>query len=141
MESNLHRKALGALGEARVIEHLIGRGYQVFTEFGDNSKIDLVAVDKDYNLTKVQVKCYHSKDETVSVYTTKSGPNYQFRYEHKHADVYAIYVYDKKILLFISADEVLGNKRSITIRLKAPENNQTKGIKMFNNYTSFEDAL
>lgn len=57
----MHSKQLGNLGETIVAASLIKKGYSVFTQLGDLSKIDLLAVGSDFNPIKIQIKCIHSK--------------------------------------------------------------------------------
>ena len=88
----LHQKQLGNLGELQVAADLVSRGYYVFTELGDICKSDLVVMDETYEPIKVQVKTRHPVSGKVGIKSSKSGPNYSFKYEEKHADIYAVYV-------------------------------------------------
>ena len=40
----MHTKQSGSLGELKVAADLIARGYAVFTELGDLSKVDLIVL-------------------------------------------------------------------------------------------------
>lgn len=137
----MHSKMKGALGEAVVAADLIRQEYQVFSEMGDLSKIDLIAVDKGYNLHKIQVKSYTSVNGKVEVFATKSGPNYQFRYEQHQVDVFAVYVLDKKLVLYIAAAELMQQNKSLTIRLEKTKSGQVKGTNSFEKYLDIERAL
>lgn len=48
MVQNLHSKTKGVLGEIAVAKDLLAKGYQVFAELGDNSRVDLIVMGKDY---------------------------------------------------------------------------------------------
>ena len=62
-------KALGSRGELLAAADLIDKGYNVFTEMGDNSPIDLIAVNPDdHSIVKLQVKTASVKDGKVVVY-------------------------------------------------------------------------
>ena len=137
----MHSKMKGALGQVAVAADLIRQGYFVFGELGDLSKIDLIAVGEDYNLHKLQVKAITSLDGTVELLTTKSGPNYRFRYQKHHVDVFAVYVLDRNQVLYVSAQELLQRGRSLTIRLDKTKNGQAKGVNSFEKYLDFEKAL
>jgi hypothetical protein len=77
----MHSKTKGSIGQLTIAADLLSKGYEVFTELGDNSKIDLIAVSKDYDLIKIQVKCLTPVNGSVKLSCIKSGPNYSFRYE------------------------------------------------------------
>lgn len=136
----MHAKQLGNLGEQTVATELIRKGYYVFKELGDICKSDLIVMDEQYYPIKVQVKCFASKNGAVQVKSSKSGPNYSFKYETKHADIYAIYVYDINKIIYVSNTELLKNKE-LTFRVTFPKNNQTKGVRRIEDYSEFERAL
>lgn len=137
----LHNKTKGALGEIAVAKDLLAKGYQVFVELSDNSRVDLIVMKDDYHPLKVQVKALHSKDGSVIVNATKSGPNYRFRYADYHIDVFAVYVLDKDIIAYVSADLLLAQQKSLTLRIEAPVNKQNQGIHWFAKFAEFEEAL
>lgn len=137
----LHAKDKGSMGELLVAADLISKGYSVFAEHGDNSKIDLIAVDNKYNLYKVQVKSVNSKKSVAKVDTKKSGPNYKFSYESHHFDVCAIYVIDYSKILYVSSKEFLENKALFSIRMDPSKNNQKVRTHSFEDYLSFEKAI
>lgn len=137
--ATVHTKVKGSLGELKVAADLVSQGYPVFTELGDNSKVDLIVL-VDNVAIKMQVKCFASSDGVVSVYGQKAGPNYRFRYQHEHVDVFAIYVYDRDIILYIAASEVVGHGR-IKIRFEEPLNGQRSGIRWYHDYLSLRESL
>jgi hypothetical protein len=141
MKQKLHTKEKGLLGELLVASDLISKGFSVFSEFGDNSKIDLIAVDKDYNCFKIQVKSFEARDNKVVVKNTKSGPNYFFKYSKKHFDICAVYVPNYNIILYISAKELLEMNVSLTIRMIATKNNQKTNINYYEKYLCIQDAI
>ena len=88
----LHAKIKGNIGEAIIAADLMKLGYSVFTEMGDNSRIDLIAA-KDNDLIKIQVKSRKSNDVgAVEISNRKAGPNYRYKYQPDDVDVFAIYV-------------------------------------------------
>jgi len=137
----MHTKAKGTLGELKIAADLVEKGYGVFTELGDLSKIDLIAVSSDYHLHKIQVKCYNSDNGVVKIYATKSGPNYKFRYENHQIDIFAVYVLDRDTILYISANEVLSCNKLLTVRFDEVKNSQTKGVHYFGKYLDIKKAL
>lgn len=136
----LHAKQLGNLGELSVAADLVSQGYYVFTELGDICKADLVVMDKTYKPIKVQVKTASLRNGKISLKSTKAGPNYRFRYEPKHADIYAIYVWERNMILYVSNSELLAHY-TLTIRIDAAKNKQIAGINQASNYLDFKRAL
>ena len=76
MVHNLHNKTKGALGEIAVAKDLLAKGYQVFAELGDNSRVDLIVMGKDYHPIKIQVKGLQSKHGSVTHRVPRAGPQY-----------------------------------------------------------------
>jgi hypothetical protein len=136
----LHTKQLGNLGEMAVAADLIRNGYYVFTELGDICKADLIVLDKDYNPIKVQVKTLTLKNGSFALQASKSGPNYRFRYDKRHADVFAVYVHERNTIAYISSKELL-QYQTLTIRVDATQNGQSKAVNWISNYSDFKRAL
>lgn len=89
----LHSKDLGTLGETRVMTQLMENNVSVFNEFGDNSKIDLIAETTDGRLHRIQVKAYNRdkrQPDTTILSFKKSGPNYKFKYDDTMFDWFAV---------------------------------------------------
>ena len=79
----MHPRDTGAWGEAAVIHQIIGEGHSVFTEFSDNSPVDLVLQDVDGNLHKVQVKTrgrHKDHPEVTKLEARSSGRDYEYKY-------------------------------------------------------------
>lgn len=140
-QMKLHKKNKGTLGELLIAADLISKGYSVFTELGDNSKVDLIAIDKNYNLIKIQVKSYTSKKDVVVIHSTKDGPGYHFKYKLHHFDVCAVYVLDYKQILYITSKQLLKKKACLNIRLKPAKNKQKARTHNYQDFLSFEAAL
>lgn len=136
----LHKKQLGNLGELKVAFDLTRQGYSVFKEFGDNCKSDLLVMDEAYVPLKVQVKALTSKDGKITIKSSKSGPNYYFDYEYKHADIFAVYVLDRDLLLYISNTKLL-SQGALTVRIDEPKNKQHNKVNFLSTYTDFKRAL
>jgi hypothetical protein len=137
----LHKKQLGTLGEVKIIADLISKGYEVFKEIGDNSKVDLVVLDKNYKAWKIQVKTYHSNNGVVSLCRYKSGPGYSFQYQPEHADIYAVFLPDEDLICYVPAPVLMGKERALTIRITAAKNNNQKLVNNASDYFDFERAL
>jgi len=129
----LHAKNKGSIGELEVASALMKLGYSVFTELGDNSKIDLIA-SKNNKLTTIQVKAYHSENGAVYVPTKKSAKGYKYRYKKTDADVFAVYIYDRDSIVYIPVETLLPKKAGITIRIDPTINGQTSNINYYTDY-------
>lgn len=137
---DLHAKQIGNIGEMKIATDLMRLGYYVFTELGDICKADLMVMEEDYRPYKVQVKCYKSSGGKVILSNKKSGPSYSFRYERKHIDIYALYVYDLDITMYVPAT-YFNTSNSITIRVEPSKNGQAKGINFHTDFLDFAVAL
>lgn len=135
----MHAKAKGSLGELLVAAKLIEEGCYVFTELGDLSAVDLIALVDDKPV-KIQVKAAMSSKGKVHIRADKAGPNYRFTYTTKMIDVFAILVLDTKQIFFASAIEVLA-QNDFTLRLDKPKNGQKSGIRFGKDYAEFRKAL
>jgi hypothetical protein len=129
----MHTKALGNIGEAAVAKWLLERGYKVFTELGDLSKIDLIA-EKKGKLLKIQVKAIKSRKGIVKLYRRKNGPNYQFVYAEQDVDWFAVYVYNKNLILWVPSSELCTYMSAMNIRLEPPRNGTKTGFHMYTDY-------
>lgn len=136
----LHTKQKGSIGELAIAKYLMTKGYSVFTELGDLSRTDLIALING-SCIKIQVKALMSKNGMVVLSSRKSGPNYSFSYEEKDIDIFAVYVLDKDMIFFISSKELLTNKTCMSFRIDLPKNNQQENIRFLSDYTCFEKAL
>ena len=77
----------GALGEIAVCKNLIQQGYDLFFGFGNHSKVDLMALDENYSVYKIQVKAVNSFDDAVSVYSVKTCLNSKYNSNYKKSQL------------------------------------------------------
>ena len=138
---NMNRnKALGSRGELLAAANLIDKGYNVFTEMGDNSPIDLIAVNPDDHRTiKFQVKTASVKDGKVVVYGQASTRGYQRTYNANDFDYFIVVVPERDIIMYIPIENVLltGNSSNLIIRIDEAKNNQTKKVNHYSDYLEF----
>jgi hypothetical protein len=138
----MHSKQKGNIGQLAIAKALSSLGFSVFAELGDLSKVDLIAIDPNYKCIKIQVKSISSKNGRIQLDTRKFGPNYKFRYESNQVDVFAVYVLDRDIILYLNAAWLLDNYRSsILIRLDPTKSKQIKNCVFYNQFLNFEEAL
>lgn len=136
----MHTKQFGNVGELAVASDLAAQGYYVFSELGDICKSDLIVMGNEYAPIKVQVKYITPKSGAVHLRSTKAGPNYRFRYEAKHADVYAIFVPVLNLCLYVSSKELLNKKSELTIRVSPTLNGNKTNINSMEGYKDFKRA-
>lgn len=133
----------GNLGEIAVCKELLQLGYQVFTELGSDSKVDLIILDENYQTIKIQVKSIESKQNVVTIYSIKSclNPKYNSSYTIQQIDVFAVYVIDQDFVFYVSAKELLKNSKASKFRLIPAKNGQSKNVRFAKDYLNFEKAL
>lgn len=133
----------GTLGEIAVCKDLIQRGYDLFFGIGNHSKVDLIVLDENYNIYKIQIKAVNSSDDAVSVYSIKSclNPKYNSTYTIHQVDVFAVYIIDEDIVFYVSAKEILENGKCSKFRLSASKNGQKKFVRYVSDYLDFKKAL
>ena len=134
----MHAKDKGEIGHLAVAKDLLLKGYSVFTELGDNSRVDLITL-KENRLIKVQVKSNIVKKGVVAIDPVKSGPNYSFRYTENDVDVFALYLLGRDKIAYVSSKEVL-NTNGFMLRVDCARNNQ-QNAKKFSDYIVFEKAI
>lgn len=136
----MHRKDLGSLGEIATAKHLKSQGYPVFFEFGDNSRIDLIALADDCPI-KIQVKASILRNGRADFSFRKTGPNgYTYLYTQNDVDVFALYAADIDQLAFMSSVEALQTSK-VALREVPPKGSCQFRQRLFSEYTSFEEAL
>lgn len=132
----MNKKGFGAMGEAAVTKYFLERNYNVFKEFGDNSRIDLIA-EKDGKLVRVQVKTTQSEKGVVKIDLQKSGPNgYKYQYTASDIDVFAIYVSDRDVTLFLPVSS--SSQRNHNIRFEETKGPCGMKVRYAGDYLDFE---
>lgn len=133
----MHTKQKGTIGHIAVALHLAKLNWHVFTEIGDLSKIDLIAVKGDKTV-RIQVKSVSARGGVVVASSKKSGPGYEFRYSTSDIDCFAIHCIDNGWIAFVSANELCSDGGQIHLRIDETKNKQTVGVKWFIDYLDFE---
>jgi hypothetical protein len=137
----LHSKTKGTIGHLAIAQALATQNYAVFTELGDLSRIDLLAI-KDNKITRIQVKaCTVRSVGNIEIRAIKSGPNYKFRYTEKDVDVFAVYVLERNLVLFINAKWFLETHTTLMIRIDPAKNNQLQKIQNYEKFLNLDNAL
>lgn len=137
----MNSKQKGCAGMFAVCSALSAKGYPVFVEIGDFSRVDIITL-VDNRPIRIQVKTSVSKKGSVN-FCTKSN-NWHKKtiklYSAKEIDMFAMYVRDINKIAFVSIKETR-KRKSLTFRISPPENKQVKKIMNLCDYESFEKAL
>jgi hypothetical protein len=116
----------GALGQLAVAKDLVRQGIYVYVEVGSNSKVDMVVLTEGHNPYRVQVKTATYHNGVVHLYVRKCclNPKYNSVYSVTDVDLFALYVEDMDIVLYIPASEALKCRNRFSIRFMEPKNRQ-----------------
>lgn len=134
----MHKKDMGKMGEALVIAQLLAQGNSVFTEFGDNSKVDLIVLDSTFKMHRIQVKTVGREQGTPDVsklYLYKSGPNYSFTYTTEMFDWFAVVDYETQKIAWISSKVLASMTSQLTLRHTKCISGQQAKIRYFDDFT------
>ena len=131
-----HPKRKGVIGEGIVMVELLKAGIPVFQEFGDLSRVDLIALIGGKPI-KIQVKTTTSKKGAALLNLRKItlNPKYNYTYRADDVDVSALVVEDKNQVFYVRAEQALKNKGTLSIRLERAKNNQRALVKLGEDYT------
>lgn len=134
----MHSKRKGNIGALKVGLEFSKRGYSVFYENGDISKIDLIA-ENNGKLIRVQVKSVTPINGTINLAFKKDGPNYSFYYDLETFDFFAVYDLVNENVYLIRTKQHL-NVKAIKLRISPTKNNQVIRTNDAKNYL-FERVL
>lgn len=129
----MHSKQKGSIGEITTVKYLLESGFSVFGEFGDLSKVDLIALKAD-KLYRIQCKAISTRDNKINLDSRKCGPNYSFKYNPTEIDIFAVYVLDLDVLFFVSSKELCA-QTTLTFRSVPLKNGHKNGVKLIKDYT------
>lgn len=116
----MHSKLKGNIGQFNIASCFANHGFSVFTEEGDLSKIDLIAV-KDSVILTIQVKAITPKKDKITLWLKKSGPGYQFNYEQNMFNFFAVYDLLNHQCYLINSDILNKNKTCFTFDVNAKQ--------------------
>ncbi|SRR5450759_795537 len=137
-----HTKNKGDLGLGMVISDLLCHGIGVFMPLSEHQPFDVVAVNHEGKMSRVQVK-YRSLSprgtlevQLRSIYSDKNG-HHTKRVDLAQFDCYAVYCPDNGKVYYLRNDEISANK-SFALRVMPPKNSQKKRIVFASRYESIE---
>jgi hypothetical protein len=121
-------KDVGDTSEAKVLTRLIDLGYEVFTPFGENTRVDLIAEEPDGTLHKIQVKTGRTKQDgrvidshLESTYRDSDGAKRK-KYTSDEIDVFVIYCQEVDKCYWVEFEEA--PSRGIHLRLEAKQDQE-----------------
>jgi hypothetical protein len=130
-----HTKDKGDKGTGNVIADLLSKGIQVCLPLSEHLPFDLIAVKHDGTLMRVSVKYRTAIKETVSVafkssYSDSHGVHIK-AVDKSLIDLLAIYCPETNLVYYVLPSKF---DKSVTLRIKEPRNNQTKGVNLAKDY-------
>ena len=126
-----HTKEKGDLGVMKARLDLFEQGFIILNPLTEHAPFDLVAY-RDKKFLRIQVK-YKSVDKTGSItvhfrtcWSDKNGTHMQ-PVNKDEVDIYCVYCPDTDECYYFNPNEY---RRSVTLRVITPKNNQSKNIKL-----------
>lgn len=130
-----HTKSKGDLGVLKAQLDLHEQGYLILIPITEHAPFDIVAY-KDGEFRRIQVK-YKSLDKTGaltvhfrSCWADKHGTHMN-DVDKDLVDLYCIYCPETDGCYYLNPNDY---NKSVTLRVKAPKNNQTKNIRLFSDF-------
>ena len=132
-----HPKVVGDKTTLAVMAALYEAGYDLYTPFGENTRVDLI-VEKGGELLRVQIKSGRLREGTVrfaccSTYGHHSAPALVRRSYHGEVDAFGVYCPETRRVYLVPIAE-LDNKNKAWLRVEAPKNNQRDRIRWAADY-------
>ncbi len=134
-----HTKTKGDIGVAKVIADLTCNGIDVCIPLSEHLPFDLIGIDEKGILSRIQVKYISGRDGKIALffrnhYSDKNGYHTK-KHDKTMFDSYAIYCPNTDTIYYLRTDELVG-KESIALRITPSKNNQTKNVKIANEYAN-----
>lgn len=132
----------GDLGEIAVIKELMNQNFAVFPQMGNSSRVDLICMGADERLWKVQVKCTSSNNGVARLTLRKNtlNPKYNYHYKPSDVDVYALYIQDTDVVVFVSSSLIFKDsdrRTNFSIRISPPKNKQEAKLNWYTDFLKF----
>jgi PD-(D/E)XK endonuclease len=137
----LNKKAKGDLAELKVAADLLARGYRIAIPYGEDWDFDLILCRPDGKLERVQVKYARSNGDVIEVRSrSQSLTNGKVRatkyYTAATIDWLAVWEPSLDRCFYVPASELGAGMNVFALRLAPCRNNQVRGIRMAERYTS-----
>ena len=131
LSSMHHTKEKGDLGVLKAQLDMYEQGFTILNPVTEHAPFDLV-IYKEKEFKRVQVK-YKSVDKTGSItvhfrscWADKNGTHMQ-QVDKNEIDLYCVYCPDTDECYYLNPKDF---KRSVTLRVEAPRNNQLRNVKL-----------
>ncbi len=135
----MNSKLKGSIGELAVAQDLMRQGYPVFTELGDTSKVDLIALIGD-RAVKIQVKT-GTEVKGVTCFTKFRADKYhKYIYNKDDCDVFALYNLDRDIVCYFGWD-TLDEANCFNIRYDDRIGKRSNGMRVYTDYLDIHKTL
>jgi hypothetical protein len=137
----LNKKAKGDLAELKVATDLRARGYRIAIPYGEDWNFDLILCRDDDRLERVQVKYVRSDGCVILVRPRSSSiTNGKVRaikyYTAATIDWLAVWEPVLDRCFYVPASELGTGMNHLTLRLRPTRNNQIRGIRLAERYTT-----
>lgn len=115
----------GTLGEAKVLEHLVSNGLQVFKPFSDYCEIDFVIANSSMVLKRLQVKYRTLNNGRLIIPFDSIVNRKKISANLDHIDCWAIYCVTLNKIFYLTKEFILSsrNKDHAVYRLLQPKRN------------------
>lgn len=125
------------MGVGFVIADLMKSGMQVATLLSEHLPFDLIVISPKMRLCRLSVKYCTAKAGIVeiayrSTWSDRHGSHHIYS-DHNEFDASAVYCPDTDHVYYVRNDET-NNTTGVKLRLVAPRNNQTDGVRMAVNF-------
>ena len=136
-------KEKGDIGVMEVMLDLTKKGYKIFTTISEHLPFDFVAF-KNNKFYKIQAKYRSEVNGIITVplrtsWSDKNGSHNNF-YDKEDIDYISIYCPETEKCYYVRIKD-FDNTTAIILRLNTPKNNQTKGVKLANDYLDITDTV
>jgi len=141
---NLSTKRKGDISEMRSMAKLTELGADLYTPYGENTRIDIIA-DIDGTLLRLQVKTARDCGDKIKFNCSSRRSNLsETTSEHYKGEVDAFLVFhsegdEKGSFYFVPIEEA--TKTAMSLRLTGTKNNQTKNVNIAKNYKLTKETL
>jgi PD-(D/E)XK endonuclease len=137
----LNKKAKGDLAELKVAADLRARGYRIAIPYGEDWDFDLILCRDDGALERVQVKYVRSDGCVIEVQCcshslTNGKVKFTKRYTAAMIDWLAVWDAGLDRCFYVPASELCTGMNHLSLRLSPTRNNQVRGIRLAERYTS-----
>lgn len=132
----VNTKRIGNIGEAAVAMKFVENNIPIFTSFGDNEAVDLIA-QFDNKLNRIQVKTSEKSDGDTITFdilrsTTHRNKGRKSPYSKQDIDYFACYSMATKEIYILKVEDA--PKTEVTFRLTPTKNNNTKNVRFASDY-------